>query len=57
MDIHILVEWEILLLPDGYNVNKGDMVAYQPYAMGMMKYIWGDDTREFKPECWNGCAH
>ncbi|XP_030968480.1 cytochrome P450 704C1-like [Quercus lobata] len=39
-------------LPDGYSVNKGDMVAYQPYAMGRMKFIWGDDTEEFRPERW-----
>ncbi|XP_057499251.1 cytochrome P450 704C1-like [Actinidia eriantha] len=39
-------------LPDGFSVNKGDMVAYQAYAMGRMKFIWGDDTEEFKPERW-----
>ena len=39
-------------LPDGFSVNKGDMVAYQSYAMGRMKFIWGDDTEEFKPERW-----
>ncbi|OMP00542.1 Cytochrome P450 [Corchorus olitorius] len=39
-------------LPDGFNVRKGDMVAYQPYAMGRMKFIWGDDAEEFKPERW-----
>ncbi|XP_031272659.1 cytochrome P450 704C1-like isoform X1 [Pistacia vera] len=39
-------------LPDGFNVSKGDMVAYQPYAMGRMKFIWGDDAEEFKPERW-----
>ncbi|GFQ08839.1 cytochrome p450 704c1, partial [Phtheirospermum japonicum] len=45
-------------LPDGFHVNKGDMVAYQPYAMGRMKFIWGDDAEEYKPERWideNGC--
>ncbi|KAJ0803330.1 putative abieta-7,13-dien-18-ol hydroxylase [Helianthus annuus] len=40
------------VLPDGYGVKKGDMVAYQPYAMGRMKFIWGDDAHEFKPERW-----
>ncbi|KAL1331418.1 hypothetical protein HN51_048682 [Arachis hypogaea] len=40
------------ILPDGYNVNKGDMVSYQPYAMGRMKFIWGDDAEEFRPERW-----
>ncbi|MED6181792.1 hypothetical protein PIB30_022677 [Stylosanthes scabra] len=39
-------------LPDGYDVNKGDMVSYQPYAMGRMKFIWGDDAEEFRPERW-----
>uniref|UniRef100_M1DCB7 Cytochrome P450 monooxygenase n=1 Tax=Solanum tuberosum TaxID=4113 RepID=M1DCB7_SOLTU len=40
------------VFPDGYNVKKGDMVAYPPYAMGRMKYLWGDDAEEFKPERW-----
>jgi cytochrome P450 len=39
-------------LPDGYSVRKGDMVSYQPYAMGRMKFIWGDDAEEFRPERW-----
>ncbi|MCD7467627.1 hypothetical protein HAX54_005170 [Datura stramonium] len=39
-------------LPDGFSVNKGDLVAYQPYAMGRMKFIWGDDAEEYKPERW-----
>ncbi|KAJ9556463.1 hypothetical protein OSB04_011077 [Centaurea solstitialis] len=46
------------VLPDGYDVKKGDMVSYQPYAMGRMKFIWGDDAEDFKPERWideNGC--
>ncbi|KAL3536921.1 hypothetical protein ACH5RR_000287 [Cinchona calisaya] len=45
-------------LPDGFCVKKGDMVAYQPYAMGRMKFIWGDDAEDFRPERWldeNGC--
>lgn len=33
-------------------MKKGDMVAYPPYAMGRMKYLWGDDAEEFKPERW-----
>ncbi|MCD7467628.1 hypothetical protein HAX54_005171 [Datura stramonium] len=33
-------------------VNKGDLVAYQSYAMGRMKFIWGDDAEEYKPERW-----
>ncbi|KDP27731.1 hypothetical protein JCGZ_19708 [Jatropha curcas] len=39
-------------LPDGFSVRKGNMVAYQPYAMGRMKFIWGDDAEEYKPERW-----
>ncbi|XP_059634032.1 cytochrome P450 704C1-like [Cornus florida] len=39
-------------LPDGFSVRKGDMVAYQPYAMGRMRFIWGDNAEEFKPERW-----
>ncbi|XP_038893212.1 cytochrome P450 704C1-like [Benincasa hispida] len=39
-------------LPDGFSVRKGDMVAYQPFAMGRMKFIWGDDAEEFRPERW-----
>ncbi|KAG7028648.1 Cytochrome P450, partial [Cucurbita argyrosperma subsp. argyrosperma] len=40
------------ILPDGFSVRKGDMVSYQPYAMGRMKFIWGDDAEEFRPERW-----
>ncbi|XP_059312720.1 cytochrome P450 704C1-like isoform X1 [Lycium ferocissimum] len=39
-------------LPDGFSVNKGDMVSYLPYAMGRLKTIWGDDAEEYKPERW-----
>ncbi|KAJ4848489.1 hypothetical protein Tsubulata_003360 [Turnera subulata] len=39
-------------LPDGFSVRKGDMVSYQPYAMGRMKFIWGEDAEEYKPERW-----
>ncbi|XP_054787895.1 cytochrome P450 704C1-like [Prosopis cineraria] len=39
-------------LPDGFSVKKGDFVSYLPYAMGRMKYVWGDDAEEFKPERW-----
>lgn len=28
------------------------MVSYQPYAMGRMKFIWGEDAEEFRPERW-----
>ncbi|KAJ7970051.1 Cytochrome P450 family protein [Quillaja saponaria] len=39
-------------LPDGFSVRKGDLVGYQPYAMGRMKFIWGDDAEVFRPERW-----
>ena len=39
-------------LPDGYAVKKGDMVNYQPYAMGRMDFLWGADAEEFRPERW-----
>ncbi|KAI4347460.1 hypothetical protein L6164_008272 [Bauhinia variegata] len=38
--------------PDGFSVSKGDLVAYQPYAMGRMKYLWGNNAEEFQPERW-----
>jgi cytochrome P450 len=41
-------------LPDGYAVKKGDMVSYQPYPMGRMKFLWGDDAEEFRPESGRG---
>ncbi|KAL6123320.1 hypothetical protein ACLB2K_075842 [Fragaria x ananassa] len=38
--------------PDGFSVKKGELVVYQPYSMGRMKFIWGDDAEEFPPERW-----
>lgn len=38
--------------PDGFSVKKGDLVSFQPYAMGRMKYLWGDDAEDFRPERW-----
>ncbi|XP_073139117.1 cytochrome P450 704C1-like [Henckelia pumila] len=40
------------ILPDGNKIKKGDGVAYMPYAMGRMVYIWGEDAEEFRPERW-----
>ncbi|KAK1429577.1 hypothetical protein QVD17_11791 [Tagetes erecta] len=56
LDIKICFSDDVL--PDGCVVKKGDMIAYMPYAMGRMKFIWGDDAQDFKPERWldhNGC--
>ncbi|XP_020597893.1 cytochrome P450 704C1-like [Phalaenopsis equestris] len=39
-------------LPDGFNVNKGDVVFYMPYAMGRMEELWGNDAENFQPERW-----
>ncbi|XP_078446092.1 cytochrome P450 704C1-like [Wolffia australiana] len=39
-------------LPGGLDVRKGEVVTYQPYAMGRMKYLWGEDAEEFRPERW-----
>ncbi|WOL05715.1 Cytochrome P450 [Canna indica] len=39
-------------LPDGFSIKKGDLVNYQPYPMGRMKFLWGEDAEEFKPERW-----
>ncbi|KAA8545338.1 hypothetical protein F0562_020122 [Nyssa sinensis] len=39
-------------LPDGFNVTKGDMVAYQPYAMRRMRFIRGENAEDFRPERW-----
>ncbi|PRQ59927.1 putative abieta-7,13-dien-18-ol hydroxylase [Rosa chinensis] len=38
--------------PDGYSIKKGQLVIFQPYSMGRMKFIWGDDAEEFRPERW-----
>ncbi|KAL6127035.1 hypothetical protein ACLB2K_075080 [Fragaria x ananassa] len=38
--------------PDGHSVRKGELVIIQPYSMGRMKFIWGDDAEEFRPERW-----
>ncbi|ONI25160.1 hypothetical protein PRUPE_2G285200 [Prunus persica] len=38
--------------PDGFSVKKGDIVGYHAYSMGRMKFIWGDDAEEFRPERW-----
>ncbi|KAI9159901.1 hypothetical protein LWI28_003111 [Acer negundo] len=41
-------------MPDGFKVDKGDLVVYLPYAMGRMEFLWGNDAEEFRPERWLG---
>ncbi|KAK0595804.1 hypothetical protein LWI29_010166 [Acer saccharum] len=41
-------------MPDGFKVDKGDLVIYLPYAMGRMEFLWGNDAQEFRPERWLG---
>ncbi|URE06089.1 cytochrome P450 [Musa troglodytarum] len=36
------------ILPGGYIVRKGDIVFYQPYAMGRMECLWGEDAEIFR---------
>ncbi|CAK9135198.1 unnamed protein product [Ilex paraguariensis] len=38
--------------PDGFSIRKGDLLSYQPWVMGRMKSIWGEDAEEYKPERW-----
>ncbi|XP_062210413.1 cytochrome P450 CYP94D108-like [Phragmites australis] len=40
------------VLPDGTAVRAGWFVAYNSYAMGRMKFVWGDDALEYRPERW-----
>lgn len=40
------------VLPTGTFVPAGSTVTYSIYAIGRMKFIWGEDCLEFKPERW-----
>ncbi|KAL8556777.1 hypothetical protein ACS0TY_004298 [Phlomoides rotata] len=40
------------VLPDGTFVPSGSNITYSIYSAGRMKFIWGDDCIEFKPERW-----
>jgi cytochrome P450 len=33
-------------------MRKGDLVSFQPYVMGRMKFLWGEDAEQFRPERW-----
>ncbi|KAI3727638.1 hypothetical protein L6452_16256 [Arctium lappa] len=40
------------ILPDGTVVPAGSAITYSIYSTGRMKFIWGDDVLEFRPERW-----
>merc|ERR1712216_9981 len=40
------------VLPDGTLVFKGEVVAYQPYAMARDTGLWGVCAAEWRPERW-----
>ncbi|KAJ7514498.1 hypothetical protein O6H91_23G046600 [Diphasiastrum complanatum] len=40
------------ITPDGTRLKRGDSVAYVPYCMGRMEFIWGQDADQFRPERW-----
>ncbi|XP_052195165.1 alkane hydroxylase MAH1-like [Diospyros lotus] len=40
------------ILPSGHHVNQKMKILFSLYAMGRMKFIWGEDCLEFKPERW-----
>ncbi|GAV76092.1 p450 domain-containing protein [Cephalotus follicularis] len=40
------------VLPNGTFVPAGSSVTYSIYAVGRMKFIWGEDCLEFRPERW-----
>ncbi|KAL6979570.1 hypothetical protein U1Q18_021231 [Sarracenia purpurea var. burkii] len=40
------------VLPDGTFVSAGSAITYSIYSSGRMKFIWGEDCLEFRPERW-----
>ncbi|KAJ4831893.1 hypothetical protein Tsubulata_018100 [Turnera subulata] len=40
------------VLPSGTFVPAGSSITYSIYAIGRMKFIWGEDCMEFRPERW-----
>ncbi|TXG50533.1 hypothetical protein EZV62_023057 [Acer yangbiense] len=40
------------VLPTGAFVPAGSAITYSIYAIGRMKFFWGEDCSEFKPERW-----
>lgn len=41
-----------VVLPSGHYVHPKMKVMFSLYAMGRMDYVWGKDSKEFKPERW-----
>ncbi|KAL6977715.1 hypothetical protein U1Q18_026504, partial [Sarracenia purpurea var. burkii] len=40
------------ILPSGHHVHPKMKILLSLYAMGRMKFIWGEDCLQFKPERW-----
>ncbi|KAI5070362.1 hypothetical protein GOP47_0014705 [Adiantum capillus-veneris] len=40
------------VLPDGTRVKCGDRIAYVPYSMGRMEFLWGEDALTYNPDRW-----
>ncbi|KAI3952329.1 hypothetical protein MKX01_005196 [Papaver californicum] len=40
------------VLPNGTVVKQGTKILMSYYAMARMKWVWGEDCHEFKPERW-----
>ncbi|RZC64542.1 hypothetical protein C5167_008231 [Papaver somniferum] len=40
------------VLPNGTFVKQGTRILMSYYAMARMKWVWGEDCHEFKPERW-----
>ncbi|KAK8507063.1 hypothetical protein V6N12_008412 [Hibiscus sabdariffa] len=40
------------MLPSGHPVGPNMRILFNLYSMGRMKWIWGEDCSEFKPERW-----
>ncbi|KAG8373296.1 hypothetical protein BUALT_Bualt11G0009200 [Buddleja alternifolia] len=41
-----------VVLPSGHHVDPKMKVMFSLYAMARMDFIWGKDSKEFKPERW-----
>ncbi|EPS57870.1 hypothetical protein M569_16947 [Genlisea aurea] len=41
-----------VVLPSGHTAHPKTKVLFSVYAMGRMDYVWGKDSKEYKPERW-----